>query len=83
MMARRWSSLSRRGVRSSSDDPFLLRTHSVHTLHPLKGGRILTCIGRPALAQPMDILTSRETRETINGGNSYCLCKNGTDSGES
>lgn len=48
MMARRWCSLSRRGVRSSSDDPFLLRTHgdiSVHPLHPLKGGRILTYIG--------------------------------------
>lgn len=48
MMARRWSSLSRRGVRSSPDDPFLLRTQggiSVHLLPPLKGGRILTCIG--------------------------------------
>lgn len=47
-MARRWSSLSRRAVRSSLDDPFLLRTHvgiSVHLLHLLRGEKMLTWVG--------------------------------------
>lgn len=48
MVARRWSSLSRRGGRFSPGDPLLLRTLGGISLYlplPLEGGRMLTLVG--------------------------------------
>lgn len=69
MVARRWSSLSRRGGRFSPGDPLLLRTLGGISLYlplPLEGGRMLTLVGVQLWGISWRVLVARvQTMETL------------------